>query len=147
MRSVLFFVVAFAFTASVLAAETEKGVGKFCSIDPAQVKVGGEIGRRIDLTIQKNLLVIEVENQFLNAVSPEAESAVRLHRPRQTDRRHGELRAIQQGPQGDRAEGPPDQGTDRHATRRRLHRHVSGRDREFATSLMSMRWPTTSTPW
>jgi DUF1680 family protein len=56
-----------AFPASVSAADTEKDVGKFCSIDPAQVKVGGEIGRRIDLTIQKNLLVIEVENQFLKA--------------------------------------------------------------------------------
>jgi uncharacterized protein len=51
--------------ASASATEAEKGVGKFLSLDPAQVKVGGEIGRRIDLTINKNLLVIEVENQFL----------------------------------------------------------------------------------
>jgi len=29
------------------------------------VKAGGEIGRRIDLTIQKNLLAIDVDNQFL----------------------------------------------------------------------------------
>lgn len=46
-------------------AATRGGVGKFFSIDPGQVTVGGEIGRRIDLTIQKNLLVIETENQFL----------------------------------------------------------------------------------
>ena len=46
-------------------AATRGGVGKFFSIDPSQVKVGGEMGRRIDLTIQKNLLVIETENQFL----------------------------------------------------------------------------------
>jgi DUF1680 family protein len=46
-------------------AATRGGVGKFFSIDPSQVKVGGEMGRRIDLTIQKNLLVMETENQFL----------------------------------------------------------------------------------
>ena len=51
--------------ASASAAEAEKGAGKFRSLDPAQVKADGEIGRRIDLTINKNLLVIEVENQFL----------------------------------------------------------------------------------
>ena len=50
---------------SAAAAGAEKGVSQFRSVDPAQVKVGGEIGRRIDLTIAKNLLVIEVENQFL----------------------------------------------------------------------------------
>ena len=49
------------------AAEAGKGVGKFRSLDPAKVRVGGEVGRRIDLTIDKNLLVIEVENQFLKA--------------------------------------------------------------------------------
>jgi hypothetical protein len=49
------------------AAGPKNSVWPSASIDPAQVKVGGEIGRRIELTIQKNLLVIEVENQFLNA--------------------------------------------------------------------------------
>jgi len=34
-------------------------------IDPRQVKVGGEIGRRIDITIEKNLLAIDVERDFL----------------------------------------------------------------------------------
>jgi DUF1680 family protein len=48
------------------AAEIRKDVGKFFAVDPSQIKVGGEIGRRIDLAIQKNLLAIEVENQFLN---------------------------------------------------------------------------------
>ena len=51
--------------ASAPAAEAEKGAGKLRSLDSAQVKVGGEMGRRMDLTINKNLLVIEVENQFL----------------------------------------------------------------------------------
>ncbi|GEM_PF-639738 len=52
-------------TVSPPAAGIRKDVGKFFAVDPAQVKVGGEIGRRIDLAIQKNLLAIEVENQFL----------------------------------------------------------------------------------
>ena len=51
--------------ASASAADAKEGVGKLRSLDPAQVKVGGEMGRRIDLAINKNLLVIEVENQFL----------------------------------------------------------------------------------
>jgi DUF1680 family protein len=34
-------------------------------IDPRQVKAGGEIGRRIDLTVQKNLLKLDVEKDFL----------------------------------------------------------------------------------
>jgi len=53
--------------ASASAAEAGKGVGRFCSVDPAQVQVGGEIGRRIDLTIQKNLLAIDMEKNFLEA--------------------------------------------------------------------------------
>ena len=54
-----------AHSSTVPAATTEKGGGRFQTLDPAQVKVGGEMGRRIDLTIEKNLLQIEVENQFL----------------------------------------------------------------------------------
>jgi len=34
-------------------------------VDPRQVKVGGEIGRRIDATIHKNLLVIDIDEDFL----------------------------------------------------------------------------------
>lgn len=30
-----------------------------------QVKVGGEIGRRIDLTVRGNLLLVDVEKDFL----------------------------------------------------------------------------------
>ncbi len=52
-------------TVSPPAAGIRKDVGKFFAVDPAQVKVGGEIGRRMDLAIQKNLLAIEVDNQFL----------------------------------------------------------------------------------
>ncbi len=52
-------------TNDIRLGNIRKDVGKFFAIDPAQVKVGGEIGRRIDVTIQTNLLVIETENQFL----------------------------------------------------------------------------------
>jgi uncharacterized protein len=52
-------------TSTSPAATAERSVGLFFPVDPAQVKVGGEIGRRIDLTVQKNLLAIEVANQFL----------------------------------------------------------------------------------
>lgn len=52
-------------TTKTPTAGIRKDVGKFFAFDPAQVKVGGEIGRRIELAIQKNLLVIETENQFL----------------------------------------------------------------------------------
>ncbi|MBN2023706.1 MAG: glycoside hydrolase family 127 protein [Pirellulales bacterium] len=34
-------------------------------VDPAEVKVGGEIGRRIDVTIDNNLLAIDVDRDFL----------------------------------------------------------------------------------
>lgn len=50
---------------SGLAAGPEKLAGPFAPIDPARVKLCGEIGRRIDLTIQRNLLAIEVDSQFL----------------------------------------------------------------------------------
>jgi DUF1680 family protein len=66
MRFLLLSILAFASATLASAAEPANVVGKFTAIDPAQVKVGGEIGRRIDLTIHKNLLVIDVENQFLN---------------------------------------------------------------------------------
>jgi uncharacterized protein len=36
-------------------------------LDLRQVKVGGEIGRRIDITVNNNLLVIDVERDFLSA--------------------------------------------------------------------------------
>ncbi|NMC21362.1 MAG: hypothetical protein GYA33_13200 [Thermogutta sp.] len=42
-------------------------VGSFSPIDAAHVKVGGEIGRRIDMTIHANLLKLDVENDFLKA--------------------------------------------------------------------------------
>ncbi len=48
-----------------IAADSQKIVGVFASIDPAHVKVDGEIGRRIDLTIHKNLLAIDVDSHFL----------------------------------------------------------------------------------
>jgi uncharacterized protein len=37
----------------------------FSLIDPANIKVDGELGRRIDITIKKNLLQIDIEKDFL----------------------------------------------------------------------------------
>jgi uncharacterized protein len=54
----------FCFAAS---ADTAQAVGEFVTIDPGRATVGGEIGRRIDVTIHKNLLAIDVENHFLKA--------------------------------------------------------------------------------
>lgn len=56
---------AMAATSEVSAADLPKQVGPYASIDPAQVRVGGEIGRRIDLAIQKNLLALNVDGDFL----------------------------------------------------------------------------------
>ena len=39
--------------------------GPMTAVDPRRVKVGGEIGRRIDVTINKNLLAIDMEEDFL----------------------------------------------------------------------------------
>ncbi len=50
---------------TAFAADLPKNAGPYTSIDPGQVTLGGEIGRRIDLTIQKNLLAINVDNDFL----------------------------------------------------------------------------------
>ena len=47
------------------ASKPANPVGKFYSVDPAQVEVGGEIGRRIDNTIRANLLALDVDNHFL----------------------------------------------------------------------------------
>lgn len=46
-------------------AKTEQAQNRFSAIDPTQVQAGGEIGRRIDLTIRANLLAIDLENDVL----------------------------------------------------------------------------------
>lgn len=38
---------------------------KFIPVEYGKVKVGGEIGRRIDITIENNLLAVDIENDFL----------------------------------------------------------------------------------
>jgi len=38
---------------------------RLAAIDPSAVKVGGEIGRRIEVTIKNNLLALDVEKDFL----------------------------------------------------------------------------------
>ncbi len=63
-RFLAFLVIAVA-TVCTHAAAAESARPPLDAMDPAQVKLGGEIGRRIDLTIRKNILAIDVENQFL----------------------------------------------------------------------------------
>jgi uncharacterized protein len=57
------FVVAVAHAVGLSAAPN--GAEEFSPLDLRQVKVGGEIGRRIDTTIHQNLMVIDVEKDFL----------------------------------------------------------------------------------
>jgi len=61
---------------TLAAGEAEMPPGTFRSIAPAQVKVGGEMGRRIDLTIQKNLLVLAAHG---------FPAGKHVHRDRETD--------------------------------------------------------------
>jgi DUF1680 family protein len=50
---------------ATFASDLQKSVGPYASIDPSQVRLGGEMGRRIDLAIQKNLLALNVDNDFI----------------------------------------------------------------------------------
>ena len=56
----------FALVASAADAQAPDCAHNWRKIDLREIKVRGEIGRRIDLTIYGNLLKIELENQFLN---------------------------------------------------------------------------------
>jgi hypothetical protein len=51
--------------ANLTAAVQAYAEDQLVHIEPSQVRVGGEIGRRIDITIEKNLLALDVENDFL----------------------------------------------------------------------------------
>ncbi|MBN1419365.1 MAG: glycoside hydrolase family 127 protein [Planctomycetes bacterium] len=58
--------VAFAVAIAALAcAPSAAGEDALRPIDPRRVEVGGEIGRRIDVTIRNNLLAIDVDRDFL----------------------------------------------------------------------------------
>ncbi len=46
-------------------AASSRAADRLTPIDLGQVKVGGEIGRRIDVTINNNLLVLDAEKDFL----------------------------------------------------------------------------------
>lgn len=59
VRIVLLGVAAAAWPAAATAADV------LAPIDLRQVKVGGEIGRRIDVTIDNNLLVLKADRDFL----------------------------------------------------------------------------------
>ncbi|MBN1910200.1 MAG: glycoside hydrolase family 127 protein [Pirellulales bacterium] len=53
-------------TASLVhAAPTESGAAPFVPLVPGKTSVGGEIGRRMDLTIRKNILAVNVDRDFL----------------------------------------------------------------------------------
>lgn len=52
-------------TANTFAADMPMGSVPYTSVDPGQVSLGGEIGRRIVLTMEKNLLAINVDSDFL----------------------------------------------------------------------------------
>ena len=62
-RAVLAFVTAVACAGGLSAAHGT--AEKFSPLDLRQVKVGGEIGRRIDNTIFRNLMVIDVDKEYL----------------------------------------------------------------------------------
>jgi len=57
--------VAFAVTFVSLTFAQTLGSGRMTPLNVRDVKVGGEIGRRIDITIEKNLLALDIENDFL----------------------------------------------------------------------------------
>ena len=48
-------------------------------IDPATVKMGGEMGRRIDLTIENNLLKIDTEKSFLQPFRDKKQGGQKSH--------------------------------------------------------------------
>ena len=59
---------AFRVVLGFLLAAVAPGVSaaeQLTAVDPSRVRVGGEIGRRIDITIRKNLLSIDMEDDFL----------------------------------------------------------------------------------
>ena len=68
MKTVLKLII-FSFLINAPAASYVKAnvstTDKFIPIKAGQVKVGGEIGRRIDITIQNNLLAFDIEKAFL----------------------------------------------------------------------------------
>jgi DUF1680 family protein len=56
---------AVAAVSTTFASDLPKSSAPYASVNPGRVSLGGEIGRRIDLTIQKNLLAVNVDDDFL----------------------------------------------------------------------------------
>ncbi len=52
-------------TAPGVNAAGDSRTGEFFRVDPRNVEVAGEIGRRIDVTVDNNALVIDLDNDFL----------------------------------------------------------------------------------
>lgn len=65
LRAMLCAAIASWIVAGVPAASSAHGADRMTSLAPDQVKVGGEIGRRIDITIHNNLLKLDVDKDFL----------------------------------------------------------------------------------
>ena len=77
------FCLAFVFTHSSPAPAADK----FQPLDVRAVKVGGEIGRRIEVTVTNNLLVMDVDNVFLTPfkVAPEKRTGIYIGLGKQID--------------------------------------------------------------
>lgn len=61
----VFMLTAITAASATFAADLPAGPGPYVAVDPGEVRMGGEIGRRIDLTIRENLLALNVDNDFL----------------------------------------------------------------------------------
>ena len=112
-------------------------------LDLRQVKVGGEIGRRIDVTVNNNLLVLECREGFPRALSCKT-ARRRLYRSGQTDRRGRSLRRLYQQRKGDRPEETSRRGDDQDAGARRLYRHHAAARPACGACGTFTRWATSS---
>ncbi len=59
------------------AATGVSAAEKLTAIDPSQVRIGGEIGRRIDITINEYMLAVDVDKVFLEPIRKKASSGAR----------------------------------------------------------------------
>ena len=80
-------------------------------VDVRQVKVGGEIGRRIEVTCRNNLMVLDLEKDFLAV--PEEGTRRRLHRAGQDHRRGSTIGCTYRRPSRRRAEARAGRRRDR----------------------------------
>ncbi len=65
MRVLFCLATAFLLASSPMAVSPVGAADRMTALDPREVQVGGEIGRRIDITIRNNLLKLDVDKDFL----------------------------------------------------------------------------------